>query len=315
MASMKYQVEHEAPGLLGPRIDMPSTNTVRQHKAHLLNCFKWARVNHGCKKLVDLPLYVQAYEEALEAKGLTAATIHTYIAGVCFCLDIPMAIIKKPIRHCADITRSRGVKAVDSRADAKAPEEIAEFQKRVGIRRRELLRLRKNNLRRDESGYLCVEIIKGKGGKYQLQRVLPEDEEFVSSYFDGTDDFLFPKEMLRNKADFHRMRSLHAQRMYQYYMHRLETEPGYREQLIEEMRRRWEKYRGTPPKRSKKKHDWAWDDRRAQGTYHLRGLNREMALREGLPTSYDRAAVLATSIFALSHWRTSVCVNNYLLAK
>ena len=44
--------------------------------------------------------------------------------------------------------------------------------------------------------------------------------------------------------------------LYAYYMRRLETEPGYRDKLTSEIKARWEKYRGTPPKKAKKQHDW-----------------------------------------------------------
>ena len=43
----------------------------------------------------------------------------------------------------------------------------------VGIRRHEYRALRCENFVVDESGYPCVEVRKGKGGKYQLQRSCP----------------------------------------------------------------------------------------------------------------------------------------------
>ena len=51
-----------------------------------------------------------------------------------------------------------------------------------------------------------------------------------------------------------------------------------------------------------------------QGIYSLRGKNRALALRKGLPISYDKRALLATSIFKLSHWRNDVTIGSYLLA-
>lgn len=38
------------------------------------------------------------------------------------------------------------------------------------------------------------------------------------------------------------------------------------------------------------------------------------AIRKGLLTEYNRLALMAVSVFHLSHWRLDVTVSNYLLA-
>lgn len=95
---------------------------------------------------------------------------------------------------------------------------LVRFQKAIGIRRDELKHLKKDNLKRDENGYLCVEVLKGKGGKYQLQRIAPENEELVKSYFDGSKDKVFTKEQMDNKIDLHSLRSANAREKYDYYL-------------------------------------------------------------------------------------------------
>ena len=94
-----------------------------------------------------------------------------------------MDSINKPKRVVANNTRSRGVKAVDSRSDAQpeASPRLYDFAKLIGIRRDEYKHLRKNDFVYDESGYLCVRVKQGKGGKYQEQRIAPEDVDFVRS--------------------------------------------------------------------------------------------------------------------------------------
>ena len=67
-------------------------------------------------------------------------------------------------------------------------------------------------------------------------------------------------------------------------------------------------------KKKKKKYDWEWDERRVCGEYRARGKNRIKAEKNGLPVVYDRLAVMAVSVFHLSHWRCDVTVDNYLLA-
>ena len=50
------------------------------------------------------------------------------------------------------------------------------------------------------------------------------------------------------------------------------------------------------------------------GIYYLRGLNRKLALEHNLPVAYNRLALMAVSVFHLSHWRLDVTVCNYILA-
>jgi hypothetical protein len=100
--------------------------------------------------------------------------------------------------------------------------------------------------------------------------------------------------------------------MYRYYLDKIENEHGYRAQLINEIRHVWEhddearKENGYRAKR--------WSDMKVTGNYVLRGNNRKLAQKHGLPMKYDRLALLAVSIFHLSHWRHDVTVANYLLA-
>ena len=51
-----------------------------------------------------------------------------------------------------------------------------------------------------------------------------------------------------------------------------------------------------------------------RGKYYIRGKNKELAKKKGLPLVYDKTALMAVSIFNLSHWRVDVTVSNYLLA-
>ena len=126
---------------------------------------------------------------------------------------------------------------------------------------------------------------------------------FVRSYFNGTADFVFSRAELDNKIDLHHLRAVQAQRAYRYYEMRLRNEPEYRRQLEVEIKARWRKY-------NKRR----WKQREFEGLYKLRGTNRQLAQKLGKPTEYDRLAVMAVSVFHLSHWRNDVTVSNYLLA-
>ena len=108
---------------------------------------------------------------------------------------------------------------------------------------------------------------------------------------------------MKNKIDLHHLRALRAQRVYHDYLARLKSDPDYRAQLTEEVRRRWVRLCSK-----------RWDPNCVEGNYCIRGNSRRLALAHGLPVKYDRLAVMAVSIFHLSHWRCDVTVANYLLA-
>lgn len=281
-------------------------HTKKQYKTHTKAFGQWCKQIYGCRNFEDCATHIQDYADHLVQKGLSASTIHTYLAAVCRTWDMPMDEIKKPLRYTAQNTRSRGTKMVDRRSDAKrgASPRLYDFAARVGIRRKEYGKLKGDDLVRDESGHLCVRVKRGKGGKFQLQRILPGDEGFIRTYFNGDPQCrVFSPDEMRNKIDLHHLRAQVAQRAYYYYINRMETEPSYRATLAAEIKARWKKYCGK-----------AWMPSEVEGNYHIRGKNRELAKQHGLPIFYDRLALMAVSVFHLSHWRLDVTVNNYMLA-
>lgn len=266
---------------------------------------EWCKKQYHCRHFSDCQEHIQDYADWLTKQGKSASTIHTYLAGVCRVYEVSLTDISKPKRVVSENIRSRGVKDVDNRKDTarEVSPRLYDFASTVGIRRAEYARLRGNDLIYDESGYLCVRVRRGKGGKYQEQRILPGDEMLVRSYFDGSEKLIFTRAELTNKIDLHHLRAVQAQRAYRYYSELLRRNPEYRAQLEAEIKTRWRKYN----KRRWKQHEF-------EGVYKLRGSNRELAQRLGRPVEYDRLAIMATSVFHLSHWRCDVTVSNYLLA-
>lgn len=266
--------------------------TEQQYKKHALKFAEYCKSTYRCKTLEECKEHIQDYANYLTASGKTPSTTHTYLAGICRVLDVPLEDINKPIRIVAENTRSRGSKAVDTQKDAgrDASPRLYDFASIVGIRRNEYLHLRPDDLVVDDFGNPCILVRKGKGGKQQLQRILPEELPAIQKVFQHPADeqHLFSKEEMTNKIDLHHLRALQAQRMYKYYLEHIQNEKGYR------------------PKR--------WKDCKVNGNYVLRGHNRELALKNGLPVSYDRLALLAVSIYHLAHWRHDVTAANYLLA-
>lgn len=314
--SLAYQIKH-LEMKRKRKTDTPMLKkTENQYKMHTLKFAEYCKSTYRCKTLEECKEHIQDYSNYLTASGKTPSTTHTYLAGICRVLDVPLENITKPIRIVAENTRSRGNKAVDTRKDAgrEASPRLYDFASIVGIRRKEYLHLTPDDLVLDDFGHPCVLVRKGKGGKRQLQCILPEELPAIKVVFDNPADanHLFSKDEMNNKIDLHHLRALRAQKMYCYYLDRIEHEPGYREQLIAEIRHVWaqdDEARKSNGYRAKR-----WSDTKVTGNYILRGNNRKLAKKHGLPVKYDRLALLAVSIFHLSHWRHDVTVANYLLA-
>ena len=314
--NLKYQIkEVELARLEKANVPM-LTQTEKQYRNHAIKFANWCKEQYGCRMLEECSAHIQDYADFLVAQGRTPSTIHTYLAGICRICGVPLADIQKPIRVIAEITRSRGMKAVDSRTDSsrEASPRLYDFASIVGIRRNEYLHLTPDDLVFDDFGHPCVLVRKGKGGKRQLQRILPDELPAIKAVFDAPADeqHLFSRDEMKNKIDLHHLRALRAQKMYRYYLDRIETETGYRAQLISEIRHVWEQ--DDEARKSNGYRAKRWSDMKVTGNYVLRGNNRKLAQKHGLPMKYDRLALLAVSIFHLSHWRHDVTVANYLLA-
>ena len=273
--------------------------------------------NHGVKRPDQLQgrekELLQAYEKELEAAGYSAATIHRRLAAPCKAMEISMSEIEKPKRTSGKITRSRREQA-NKQGKREIEDErysrLVTFQRAVGIRRAELARLTATDLTEDESGYLCVNVAKGKGGKRQLQRLLPEDEGAVIEIFQNADpeQKLFSKEEMQNKIDLHGLRREHAQRAYKYYADRLKNEPGYKYELRKELAARYREFHRPGDSNKRYLHDIM-----NEKPYELRVENRQKAIEKGKETEYNRLALMAVSVLHLSHWRLGVTVANYLI--
>lgn len=273
--------------------------------------------DHGVKRPDQLQgrekELLQAYEKELEAAGYSAATIHRRLAAPCKGIGVSMSEIEKPKRTSGKITRSRNEKANRQgkrEIESEKYNRLVTFQRAVGIRRAELARLTGADLVIDEKGYLCVYVERGKGGKTQLQRILPEDEGTVLEIFQAADpgQKLFSPEEMQNKIDLHGIRREHAQKAYKYYADRLENEPGYKYELRKELAARYREFHRSGDSNKRFLHDIMNEE-----PYRLRGENRQKAIEQGKETEYNRLALMAISVCHLSHWRLDVTVTNYLI--
>lgn len=276
---------------------------------------KYCREIHGCKTAEACKSHVQNYADWLVSRNLSASTVHTYLSGVCLFYGIPMNNISKPKRYISYYKRGRSFNGRTERGNNNIDNpkftKTVEFQRVVGIRRRELANLRKEDFVLDESGQPCVLVRKGKGGKKHRQRILLSDVPFVRSYFDSVSEGekLFTKEDLKNEISYHSLRAAQARRAYEFYL-KMASTPSGRAELERQVRARWNLCnlkRGEKTARP-------LPNKLIYGTYFLRGKTKTFAKEHGLPTQYDKLCTLAVSIFHLAHFRNDVTVQSYFLA-
>lgn len=269
---------------------------------------KYCRTHYDCRCLDECKEHIQDYVDFQMETGKTASTVHTYIMPACIICNVKIADYIKPIRHTADYIKSRcttdnTLLCTNHDRSSNKWERSTSFNDRVGIRRAEIEDLCGRNLKLDESGYWCVEVEHGKNGKYQLQRLFAENVDFVMSYFEGKapDEPIFSFIELNNKVNYQESRIRASKNAYIKYYIRILKDPSYAAQLEQEIRARWALYNID-----KKKHrPRPFKESEITGIYRVKQKNYQHALENGLPTEYNKLALMATSIF-------KVTSNNYL---
>lgn len=315
--SVTQQIMQEADAKLKSK-NYPNRKTYRQFLRHSYKYVQFCRENFDCRDYESCcnPDYAKRYCEFLKKQGYSPSTIHTYLAPLGIVFDgINLADVdNKPKRHTSEYTRGRKEPFVPCKAndlENEAWKEIVDFNLKVGIRKDELKKLKGSNFKKDESGYWCVEVLRGKGGKYTLNRLNTEaDAELIRRYFErvGPSEPVFSPEMFKNHLNLHKLRAESAKEYYRIQVQKIKENPEYAKQLEREILERWNEY-NINPKTGKPK---LFDRSQITGYWVLRGKNREKAKLLGNDGRYLKLAVLATSIFKLSHWRNDVTIASYL---
>lgn len=315
--SLKFDLNRISLDGSGEHAHKPSLSdlTIKSYKSSNARFADFCKAEFGIKTFSQLEEagakeVVQAYADYLRDDEKSVHTIHTYLAPVCKACGLDMAEIDKGKRVSADIKRGRYVVDRSEReANLGRYREGVELQKAIGIRRSELSHLTGKDLLVDREGRLYVRVEKGKGGKMQLQRILPQYEDVVMSAFRGIgkEDLVLHKNQLSKNINYHGFRADVAKEAYGYYASMSEVERDATRQL---MIRKYERYADPSPAKLEAFRKLCYDDR----VYRLRGDNLRLAIEKGLPIEYDRFALLAVSVEHLAHWRISVTVCNYMLA-
>lgn len=291
--------------------DLSRKNYIRNTKRYI----KFCREKYDCRDFESCREHIQDYSDYLKEHSYSPSTIATYIASVCSTFNLPMDEIKgRPVRHVGEFTRGRINILNRSNQDFNDPQyqRLVTFQRIVGLRRNELKHLTGDCLAFDESSVPYVLVKNSKGGKVQLQRLSkPEYIEIIKPYFEGKgpDEPIFTEQELNNDLNLHKLRALSAQEYYAYQLHRIMTELGYEDELIKQIEKQWNKT--NIDKRTGKPKPF--NENKLRGWYVVRGSVRKTALANGKAVRYRRSALVACSMWKLSHYRPCISVQNYLI--
>lgn len=305
-----------------------NNNTTKSYKKLIKRFCIWAK-EEGYNNIdqVDVAC-IQKFELWLEnsPKQYAPSTIHKYLAPICKAVNISMSEIRKLKRTSFCIIRGRSLSStgvpLNQNKRGKAQESdphyarLVEFQRKVGIRRAELSRLTGSDCIR-KGNDIFVRVTKGKGGKNQMQYILPQDQETVLRIFEGvkSDEHVFSKTEMNCLINLHGLRRERARECYEYYKSQINN-PAFAANLRHILLARWEEGHEQLKQQNFKK----WQSQKERFIHEmradpwcLRGENKIKARNTGRPTEYNRLCLLAVSVLHLSHYRISVAVNNYIL--
>ena len=259
---------------------------------------EYCRAEFDVKTLEECRGYIQVYCDSLDARGLSASTVHTYCAAICKVFgDIPMSLISKKKRYVAEYSKGRK-KPMEKYRAGSDPEvtstRLIEFQKMVGIRRHELERLTgKDIVERDGVTYVYVR--NGKGGKSSYIYITEENAPKVREFFAGKEpnERIFEAHEFRNTLNLHWYRAMHAQEMYDYFENKIKADPSFRKTLEQLVIKYWTE--SNLDKKTKKPKPFPMSS--IQGKYVLRGKNRAFAKAHNKRWVYDKLMHCENNIF------------------
>lgn len=288
--------------------------TRKQYIRNAKYFIQYCRSEHNCRTLDECRQYIDEYINFLINKGLSASTIHTYAAAISATLRIPLNTIKKPKRIISEFTRGRKeIQYPHSSQDLENPayKRLIEFAEKAGIRRAEYANLKGCDWVYDESENRCIFVRSGKLGKPQKQLVREEDIPYFEEFFAEVpdDEYVFSKTEMNNHLNLHKLRSDNAKRWYLELEQKLKDDPKYADVMIQQLKARIENSTNPKTGRTRK-----FDEQSVVGYYYLRRSLRRRQIEAGKPIRFNKLITKYISVFCLSHYRESVCIQNYLLA-
>lgn len=214
------QSRHEAKKNDTAKDGIYSYSTMRNYKKHCCIFVTYCKKTHGCKTLEQCRPYVDEWLNCRMA-ACSAATVKLEACALaklygCSSTDF----VKTPPRHRADITRSRGVKVRDAHFSEKNHQQLVDFCRSTGLRRRELEALRGSDLEFVD-GHYCIHVRNGKGGRERYAVITGDVDSVVRLMQAAGDDLVFGK--VASAADIHGYRREYATAYYRQVARPLDT--------------------------------------------------------------------------------------------
>lgn len=322
--SLSFQLRHACDGIAND-----NTRKAYQRGAqHFAEYLRGDGLRHASQIAKgDVQQLLQGFCDALNAseKPYSDSTIDNYVKGALYAINNTKGTsitasdvsghrrLSRPSKgRKAELNRQGKIEAVEARYGR-----LVDVAGAIGLRRSEYKRLTGRDYRPDESGYMCI-FVRGKGGKMQAQRILPQHQSLVAQEMGALkpNEHLFTPKELNNKIDLHALRRRVAKQAYAHYAFRIANEPGYADKLRGQLIARYDAMHPLDPNQKKAAADrnaYIRDLTDYRGTYVVRGSNAAALRDRGRDTSFDRLAVMAVSVFHLSHWRADVTVKHYLI--
>lgn len=211
-----------------------STNTYNSYVKVCKQFIADTIANHKeVKTFKDCKKYVTEFLQNKEDAGASAWTLAQYGCALASAYNCGKNDFNYdyPVRHRANIKRSRGVNSSDYRYPEERWDKAKLILKATGCRRAEALRLRKEDFREGKDGNLEV-FKKGKGGIERWCLVNPKYVEELREFLKNAETYpvngenrLFLKAQLP-QGSIHDMRADYAKDLYQYYEARGDVATG-----------------------------------------------------------------------------------------
>jgi hypothetical protein len=213
-----------------PVTGLYATTSYKTYQKQALTALRWIAERHACKSMADCRPYICEYYANMCDRRLSAWTIHTRVYALCAVYNEKyqdlLEIEKLPVRHRANITRSRSIGEVNTRHHTQQQNDARTIAHACGARRGGLLALMAQDIRPGENGKLRVHL-REKGGKERDALVLPQYTDAVREIFarygegqgavTGGKRRLLPLQALPKDMPLHYLRAQYAQALYRYY--------------------------------------------------------------------------------------------------
>lgn len=190
-----------------------SIQTLKDYLKKGVNFAKWARDTHGAKTLEQAKAYVPEFLEQYD-NPWTRRCYASALSKLYHCSSTDWDV-QFEVRSKDKITKSRKKAVRDRNFSKERNKDLVDFCKGTGLRRKELLELRPDDIY-EKDGQVFVFVREGKGGRKRNVHVLKGYEKVVLSakrraLKEGRDK-VFPK--VHTDADIHALRREYAQARY-----------------------------------------------------------------------------------------------------